>query len=462
MGASLSIAITQGSQSVANNQTYVTATVKVTATGATYNGYDSQCSGSLSGTFSGSWKKGFSKGTTTTLYTKSAWVSHNAEGKCTVSFSASYTTGTSAGTITASNSKTLTTIARTSDLSISVTSIPADGSTTMTATATKKASSFTDTITVTFGDYSKTVTSGTAFSIPKSWNNNMPSTTSGTATVKVTTKSGSTTVGSNSKSLTITVPSSVKPSVSGITVTDTNATVNTAFPGVYLSKLSKPKFEISASGAYGSTITKYSTTFNSKTYTSSSFTASNLTAKSYDVVTTVTDSRSRTGTYTKTITVVEYNAPTLTDIDIIKCDDNGDSSADGTASKITVVGTVSSVNDLNTKSLQVKMRKKTETEYTTRNATPTSWSFTEEEIFTGLQYPASYEYIVTLTDKLNTVTKTVVVGLPTISRYAGGGGLTLFDNASEQSFIVGNNMPAYFTGDFLMEDSELETLMSSL
>ena len=110
MGATLSIGITQGTQDKANNRTYVTATVYVTASGSTHNGYDSQCTGSIWGTLSGSWAKGFAQNTTTTLYSVGGWVNHDSQGKCTVSFSASYKTNVSAGTITASASKTLTQI----------------------------------------------------------------------------------------------------------------------------------------------------------------------------------------------------------------------------------------------------------------------------------------------------------------------------------------------------------------
>lgn len=108
MGATLKIEITQGEQDKLNLKTYITVKVKVTATGSTYNGYDSQCDGSLSGTFTGSWSKGFGQNKTTTLYTKSGWVQHDKQGKCTVSFSAIYDTGVSPGTIRASASKTLT------------------------------------------------------------------------------------------------------------------------------------------------------------------------------------------------------------------------------------------------------------------------------------------------------------------------------------------------------------------
>lgn len=108
MGASLGISISQGTQDKANNRTYVSVSVYVTATGSTWNGYDSQCTGSLWGTFSGSWAKGFAKSSTTYLYSTGGWVSHDSNGYCTVWFGASYNTKVSPGTISASNSKSLT------------------------------------------------------------------------------------------------------------------------------------------------------------------------------------------------------------------------------------------------------------------------------------------------------------------------------------------------------------------
>lgn len=457
--ARLSLVLSESNVSTANNTSTVTANLYYYG-----NGVSNNTEGSSKGTItidgsSYSFKHSFTKSTSAQwLGSASKTVTHNSDGSKTVSASASFFTNVSLGTMTTSASLPLTTIARTSDLSISKTSIPADGSTTMTATATKKTSSFTDTIVVKLGSYSKTVTSGTAFSIPLEWNNAI-SGTSATATVTVTTKNGSTTVGTNTKNLTITVPDSVKPTISKVDISEANSVIATAFPNTYLKNLSKLTVDISAEGAYSSTISKYSTTFNSKTYTGSNFT-SNIFSNSgdYNLSTTVTDSRNRTATYTKTVSIVDYTKPVISDIDILRCDSDGTLNISGTSSKIVITGTVDSVNSLNDKNISISVRKLSDTEYTTNNFEASAYSFTDSYIINNIEPLTGYEYIITLSDKLNTVSKTIKTGIPTLSRYAGGGGVTLFDNASEDGFIVERGKPSHFTGDFLFEDTELENL----
>ena len=112
MGASLSLTLSESSVNVAANTSVVKAVLKVKSTSGTYNQVDS-CTGTIKidGT-SYSFKHYFSANTTTTLATKSKTVTHNADGSKTVSVSATYKTGTSAGTISTSKSITLTKINR--------------------------------------------------------------------------------------------------------------------------------------------------------------------------------------------------------------------------------------------------------------------------------------------------------------------------------------------------------------
>ena len=70
---------------------------------------------------------------------------------------------------------------------------------------------------------------------------------------------------------------------------------------------------IEASGAQGSTISSYRTTDKGTTYTTNSFKTGYLyTAGENTISATVTDSRGRSTTLSNTITVVDYNPPSLT------------------------------------------------------------------------------------------------------------------------------------------------------
>ena len=325
----------------------------------------------------------------------------------------------------------------------------------MIATATKKSSSFTDTITVSLGSYSKAVTSGTAFTIPKTWINAI-SGTSATATVTVTTKSGSTTIGSKSVNLTVTVPDSVVPTVSSISASEAITAVTTAFGNRFVRSLSQLNVKVNAAGVYGSTIKSYAVTLDGVKYQSEEFQSNALnTAGSVDIVATVTDSRGRTRTLTKTITVVDYSAPAITNMTYYPCDANGNRNPNGTNTKVIINGLVASVAGQNSRSLILKYKAIDAATYTALTLTTSSWSFEASTIVSGTDPTSTWEFIATLTDKISSIENRIVTGAPVISRLAGGKGVRLFGEAQNEGFWVGNI-------DYTITDAEYQELMNLL
>lgn len=396
------------------------------------------------------------KTSTTILWSGTITVYHNSNGAGSVSVSGGYEANVGGySTITASNSLTLPTIPRVSDLSVNKSSVPADESTTVIATATKKSSSFTDTITVSLGSYSKAVTSGTAFTIPKTWINAI-SGTSATATVTVTTKSGSTTIGSKSVNLTVTVPDSVVPTVSSISASEAITAVTTAFGNRFVRSLSQLNVKVNAAGVYGSTIKSYAVTLDGVKYQSEEFQSNALnTAGSVDIVATVTDSRGRTRTLTKTITVVDYSAPAITNMTYFPCDANGNRNPNGTNTKVIINGLVASVAGQNSRSLILKYKAMDAATYTALTLTTSSWSFEVSTIVSGTDPTSTWEFIATLTDKISSIENRIVTGVPVISRLAGGKGVRLFGEAQNEGFWVGNI-------DYTITDAEYQELMNLL
>lgn len=396
------------------------------------------------------------KTSTTILWSGTITVYHNSNGAGSVSVSGGYEANVGGySTITASNSLTLPTIPRVSDLSVNKSSVPADESTTVIATATKKSSSFTDTITVSLGSYSKAVTSGTAFTIPKTWINAI-SGTSATATVTVTTKSGSTTIGSKSVNLTVTVPDSVVPTVSSISASEAITAVTTAFGNRFVRSLSQLNVKVNAAGVYGSTIKSYAVTLDGVKYQSEEFQSNALnTAGSVDIVATVTDSRGRTRTLTKTITVVDYSAPAITNMTYFPCDANGNRNPNGTNTKVIINGLVASVAGQNSRSLILKYKAIDAATYTALTLTTSSWSFEVSTIVSGTDPTSTWEFIATLTDKISSIENRIVTGAPVISRLAGGKGVRLFGEAQNEGFWVGNI-------DYTITDAEYQELMNLL
>lgn len=369
-GYRLQIAWTVDSQSVANNTSSVTAKVQLVSTGSSYTINSSATKdGSLTinGTkYSFTFTAALSGNQTKTIFTKSVTVAHASDGTKTCAFSATAginvtLSGTYYGNVTASGNGTFDTIARASTISSVTASVSVNGTNTCTVAIDRKSSSFTHTVVFSFGSYSKTTTgvgTSTSYAIPTSWLNAIPSATSGTAKVTVTTYSGSTKIGSAvSKNFTLTVPADVVPTISGVAVSDTT-TNQTTFGNMVQSK-SKTKFTITAAGALGSTITAYKTEFEGKSYTGATPTAGTITKSgTASAKITITDSRGRTATTTKTWTVVAYAAPKIISFQGFRALAGGAENYNGTFLHAKVNFTIAPVNNKNTASYALEYRLK--------------------------------------------------------------------------------------------------------
>ena len=377
-GYRLQIAWEVTSQSVANNTSSVTAKVQLVSTGSTYT-INSTASKSGSLTINGtkytfSFTAALDGNQTKTIFTKPVTITHNADGTKTCSFSATAginvtLSGTYYGNVTASGSGAFDTIARASTIASVTSSVSVNGTNTCAVSITRAASSFTHTVVFSFGSYSKTVEgvgTSTSYAIPTSWLNAIPSATSGTAKVTVTTYSGSTKIGSAvSKNFTLTVPATVVPTISAVTIAEAESGLNAKFGGFVQSK-SKAKITITAAGALSSTITAYKTVLDGKTYTGSAPTTGTLaTAGSRTVTITVTDSRGRTASTTRTITVIAYTAPKITSFQGFRCLANGTENYDGTYLNAKVNFSIAAVNNKNDKTYIIEYRKKDADAWTT-------------------------------------------------------------------------------------------------
>ena len=459
MALTITLTLTRGSQSITGNYTNVSWKLTYSKSSTTYNNNGVSYYVNIAGTRVKTSTVKFTKGTTSgTIASGSRAIYHNADGTHAAITGYAYVgpTGFSPSSASdTSNSISFPTIPRVSDLSVNKSSVPADGTTTITATATKKSSSFTDTIVCKLGSYSQTVTSGTAFTIPEEWINAI-SGTSATATVTVTTKSGSTTVGSKSVNFTVTVPSDVKPTVSGVAVSEAVSSVTTAFGNRYVKTLSRLNIQITAAGIYGSTISSYSTTVDGVTYPGQSFQSNALnTAGTLQLKTTVTDSRGRTGELTKSITVVDYFPPTITGMTYIPCNSDGTENPNGEYIKVSISGKVAAVSNQNTRSLVLKYKKSSAAAYTTKTITLSSYVFDTSTILSSIDPTSTYELIAELTDKISSTSYSTSTGVPVLSFLAGGGGARFFGEASEEGLWVGNV-------DMTITDEEFEELENLL
>lgn len=250
-------------------------------------------------------------------------VSHNADGSKSISVSASFSCGNTSyyapRTGSCSGSLTLTTIPRASSISIDSPSIECGNTININGSSASK--NFTHKIYATWNGKTSelvTIASGTttpsfSYTIPTSWEKDLPNSTSGIATFTLETFSGSNTVGSKSVNATIKVRRGVVPSIDSIKITDANSVC--AGIGQIVQSQSRLKFAITYSGAQGSTVTSVSTKFEGQTYNGSSFTTGTVKGSgSINYTTTIYDSRGRSSQVSGKVTVSAYSSPRLTNV----------------------------------------------------------------------------------------------------------------------------------------------------
>lgn len=273
-----------------------------------------------------------------------------------------------------------------------------------------------------------------SYTIPMAVCNQLPNATTGTLAASLTTYTADgVQVGvANSKTAVLTVPSSVVPTISSVTLEEGTPS---GF-GVYAKSLSTVKATVSAAGAYSSTVANIVVKVGNNSYiaNSSGVAVSEIlqTYGSISVVTTVTDSRGRTATNTKTITVYDYFQPTI-----------GMSIAINSSTNVvttTVTGSIPPVNNLNAKSLVIQRKRLSDDTVTTYTVNPLSsynysvtWTQTVADIATE-----SYEYTAIVTDTKQSVSTVQQTAIICISRLAGGRGVTFFQEAENEGFWVRN------------------------
>ena len=226
--------------------------------------------------------------------------------------------------------------------SFNLSTLSLDAGQTITANINRAEASYTHTVTFAFGSASQQYTgvaTSQAFTIPLSWINQIPNSTSGTASCTVQTYSGGTLMGTAPvQYFTITVPASVKPTLTSLT-----AVLVSGYWGLYVQGYSKATLTANgAAGTYGSTITGYSIAGG----TSNPFTTGVLyTAGTNTFYATVTDSRGRTSDAVScSITVTAYAAPVITGVLVQRASSTLGTLADeGTYNKCTLSYTWSAI-----------------------------------------------------------------------------------------------------------------------
>ena len=332
---------------------------------------------------------------TITLGTTKHTVAHNDDGSksCQIT-SYFYVRATLSGTYTeylyARETVTLDTIARASQPSCVTwpehTQNVGNFGSTISIHMNRKSDSFTHTVRYAYGSLSGTiatgVTTGTTWTIPKSFMDLIPATTSGSGTIYVDTYNGSTKIGTKSCGFTATVPTSADcyPTCT-LTLDDVN-NIDTIY-GSPVQGLSKIKITVNPTLAYSSPIASYSITANGTKYTASPATTGVLTAPGGSPVNvTITDRRGRSGSASYTMTVLAYRKPSISALTVHRCDQDGTENDQGKWVRVTFSASITKLvnakdsTKFNPASYVLRYKKTSAESWTTQTLTALGGTYT--------------------------------------------------------------------------------------
>ena len=342
----------------------------------------------------------------TTLGSGSITVSHNSDGTKSIPVYAEagfyeWTPNSSySGTIT------LNTIPRASSFSLSASSVNVGSN--ITANISRASSNFTHHVKIWVSghedeaNYTAKVTGvGTSatFSIPTTWYNAMPSSTSCTAYCRVATYNGSTWIGnSDTKAFTVTVPSSIVPTIGTITLTP--ATIN----GKNILVQGKNKLTVSVSGCSagtGSSVKSY--TFSgpsiATTTTSTSVSANSISSTGTLTYTVkVTDNRGRTASKSATITCYAYSTPYFSSFSAYRSNSSGTADNNGSYVKCSYGLAYAPVNNTNDVTVKILYKKNSATSYSSVTSLTDSTATSGNQILNSIALDSTYTIYATITD----------------------------------------------------------------
>ena len=319
----LNVYVDQGSQSITANTSTVNWRITVSRTGAYYT-HNHQGDSTLSLNLDGrnvhySYPTWETSGEEYTLASGSSTISHNADGIKKLPISCTFNPNNGLhGTITVSASLSLTTIPRSSSVSVS----PGVIGSSVTININRQSSSFKHTVRYAWAGKSGTIATNvdtsTSWTIPLDFANDIPNSASGTGTIFVDTYSGNTKTGTQSTTLTASVPANIKPTFTGVSLSDLNGAAQNLIPNgnTFIQVISNIKVAFNgAVGSYGSSITGYYAEITGKNQSTSS-NGGSLGIMNYHgtikIRASVSDSRGRwSDSREVSVTVLEYFAPAL-------------------------------------------------------------------------------------------------------------------------------------------------------
>lgn len=296
------------------------------------------------------------------------------------------------------------------------------------------------------------------FTPPFDWAKHSPNVIRGMATFTLSTyDSSGTLIGSTVKNSWFTIPDTVIPDCS-ISLSDTSSIWVSGskkscleYFGKYVSGVSAIYAEITASGAYGSTIKSYSGSYPGGSFSTRSFNISTSGLSGVcQIDATVRDSRNRKNSASASASIAAYSPPKVTALSVRRCKSKTDSTEDeqGNYTQVTYGYEIVNVAGTNKNAKSIVLKYKTtsgsESEWITQNLTASAYSGTGS-IILETSSDNSYVFLFTVSDSISSSSKSTSVstGYCIYHVPASGKGITFGGIAEGDGFNV--KMPATFS-----------------
>ncbi len=418
MGVSITLGYTYNSSDIATNTSNVTIVATLNWTYGTWNNNKMYGELTIDGTSYGfttnfNWN-GASTNGSLELIRKTVNVKHDNDGNKILKYSAYFEYHSEDFVYSPQGSQTLPFIARTSKPSCITwpehTQQVGSFGDEISIHTNRASSSLTHTLRYQFGSKSETIATnvgtGTKWVIPLSLMDLLPNSTVGSGTIYCDTYAGSTLVGTASCGFTATVPDSIKPSC---TFTLEDVTGVDDLYGSPVQGLSRIKVTVTAKTAYSSPIASYTVEANGVSYSGAEVTTGFLqNSGDSPVKVTVRDQRGRTASASYTMNVQAYTAPTVSKLNIKRCDADGTENDKGGYIQATCSFAVSSMGGKNILRCEIRYKKSTDETYTVVDfgePPPGEYSFTDEWYIFEADPDFAYDVELAVSDRHVTATR---------------------------------------------------------
>ena len=185
----------------------------------------------------------------------------------------------------------------------------------------------------------------------------LPASMSASCVLTITTFSGGNTIGTSSITVTLALPTTGSYDVDPVPViTDSDANGYASTMGGYVAGKSALAVSIAPGLKYSASVATRSTTANGVTSGAASFAAGILTQDT-SISTSVTDTRGRTGTAFKSITVQPYTSPSITTFSVHRTDSLGNADDNGGYFTATWAVSITALGGHNSKTAKIQYKK---------------------------------------------------------------------------------------------------------